>query len=236
MSVRSTFALTGASLALAAAPIAVAAAAGTASSAAGTTVSVRVEGVRHALLTPTTVHTHSGSITKGGTPAGTCPSTTAAGALDVATHHRWGGTYSRQSPSLGIAVTNILGETHTFSGRYYWSIFVDNGYASAGICGLKLHAGEKILFAAVPVKGTVRLLGLTGPSRVTAGNAFTMRVVVYNAKGVAKPVAGVHVSGASHASNAHGLITVTESHRGTVRFTASGTGYIRSAPRTVRVG
>ncbi len=234
MSVRSIFALAGASLALAAAPTAVAAAS-SATSAAGTNVSVRVEGFRRALLTPTTVRTHSGFITKGGAPAGTCPSTTAAGALDVATHHHWNGTYSSSSPSLGIAVTNILGETHTFSGRYYWSIYVDNGYAPAGICGLKLRAGEKILFAAVPVKGTVRLLGLTGPSRVTAGRTFTLRVSAYSAKGVAKPVAGVHVSGASHASNAHGLITVTESHRGTARFTARGTGYVRSAPLSVKV-
>jgi len=233
MSVRSTFALTGASLALAAAPIAVAAAAGTASSAAGTTVSVRVEGVRHALLTPTTVHTHSGSITKGAAPAGSCPATDAAGALDVATHHRWNGTYSS---GLGIEVTQILGETDKYSKHgHYWEIFVDNKAASAGICGLTLHAGEQILFAAVPATGTVYPLTLSGPSKVTAGKAFTLRVSAYNAKGVAKPVAGVHVSGASHASNAHGLITVTESHRATARFTARGTGYIRSAPVAVKV-
>jgi hypothetical protein len=236
MSVRSTFALAGASLALVAAPIAVAAAAGTASSAAGTSVSVRVEGVKHALLTPTTVHTHGGSITKAGAPAGVCPATNAAGALDVATHHRWNGSYSSSS-GLGIEVTQILGETDKYSPHgHYWEILINNKSAMAGICGLKLHAGDQLLFAAVPASGTVYPLSLSGPSKVTAGKAFTVRVSAYNAKGVAKPVAGVHVSGASHPSNAHGLVTVTESRRGTVRFTASGSGYIRSAPLAVKVG
>lgn len=233
MSVRCTFALAGASLALAAAPSAVATAAGTASSTAGTNVSVRVEGVSHALLAPTTVHTQAGSITTGGTPAGTCPATTAAGALDVATHHRWNGKYSS---GLGIEITQILGETDTFSSGHYWAVYVDHGYAPAGICGLKLHPGEQVLFAAVPAKGSVYPLGLTGPSKVTAGKAFTLRVVAYNAKGVARAVSGVHVSGASRASNAHGLITITEHHHGTARFTAAGKGYIRSSALAVKVG
>ncbi|MDQ6730059.1 MAG: hypothetical protein M3022_07130 [Actinomycetota bacterium] len=234
MSVRNTFALAGASLALAAAPIAVAAAAGSTTSAAGTTVSVRVEGVTHALLTPTTVHTHTGSITTGGAPAGTCPASNAAGALDAATHHRWNGTYSS---GLGIEVTQILGETDKYSKHgHYWEILVNHKAASAGICGLTLHTGDQVLFAAVPATGTVFPLTLSGPSKVTAGKAFTLRVSAYNAKGVAKPVAGVHVSGASHASNAHGLIIVTQSHRGTAHFIASGTGYIRSAPLALTVG
>lgn len=235
MSVRRTFALAGASLALVAAPTAVAAAAGTASSAAGTSVSVRVEGVKRALLTPTTVHTHGGSITRGGAPAGTCPATDAAGALDVATHHRWNGTYSSAS-GLGIEVTQILGETDVYKHGHYWEIFVNHKAASAGICSLPLHAGEQILFAAVPATRTVYPLTLSGPSKVTAGRAFTLRVSAYNGKGIAKPVAGLRMSGTSHASNAHGLITVTESRRGTVRFTASGTAYIRSAPLVVKVG
>lgn len=231
MSLRSTFALAGASLALVAVPTA---AAGNASSVAGTAVSVRVEGVNRVLLAPTTVHTHSGSITTGGTPAGTCPATDAAGALDVATHHRWNGTYSS---GLGIEVTQILGETDKYSKHgHYWEIFVNNKAASAGICSLTLHAGEQILFAAVPATGTVYPLRLSGPSKVTAGKTFTLRVSAYNAKGVAKPVGGVHVAGASHASNAHGLLTVSESHRGTARFTARATGYIRSAPLAVKVG
>lgn len=234
MSVRTTIALAGASLALAAVPAAAApAAAAPASAASGTNVSVRVEGVSRSLLAPTTVHTHSGSVTTGGTPAGVCPATSAAGALDVATHHHWSGKYSA---GLGIAVNTILGETDKFTASHYWSIYVDNAYATKGICDLKLHAGEQILFAAVPVKGSVSLLGLTGPSKVTAGRTFSLKVVVYNAKGKAKPVAGVKVSGAAKPSNAHGLVTVTESRRGTAHFTAAGKGFIRSAPLAVKVG
>ena len=175
----------------------------------------------------------AGSITKAGAGPGTCPATNAAGALDVATHHRWNGTLF----SFGIEVTQILGETDKYSPHgHYWGIFLNNTSASAGICSLTLHAGDQLLFAAVPAAGTVYPLGLSGPSSVAAGRTFTLRVSAYNAKGVAKPVAGVHVSGASHASNAHGLVTVTALHRGTAHFTASGPKYIRSAPRAVKVG
>jgi hypothetical protein len=235
MSVRSTFALAGASLALVAAPAAVAQASPASSAAAGTRVSVRVEGVKHVLLAPKTVQAPtSGSFTTGGTPSGVCPKNSAAGALDVATHHRWNGTYSS---GLGIEVTQILGETDKYSPHgYYWSIYVNNVSATEGICDLKLKPGEQILFAAIPASGKATLLGLTGPAKVTAGRAFTLKVVAYDAKGKAKPIAGVKVSGASRPSNAHGLVTVTASRRGTAHFTAAGKGFVRSAPLTVKVG
>ena len=40
------------------------------------------------------------------------------------------------------SVTSIFGETHTFSSHYYWSVWVNNRYAPAGVCGLKLHKGK----------------------------------------------------------------------------------------------
>jgi hypothetical protein len=86
--------------------------------AGGAKVTVRVEGLSRTLLAPTTVKTHTGSITTGGTPRGACPATSAAGALDVATHHRWGGTYNQTYRDLEL--TSILGETHTFTSPYYW--------------------------------------------------------------------------------------------------------------------
>ncbi|HET9102934.1 MAG TPA: hypothetical protein VFN55_06225 [Solirubrobacteraceae bacterium] len=235
MSVRSTFALAGTSLALVAAPAAVAQASPAVPASAGPAVTVRVEGVNHVLLKPTTVHAPtSGSITTGGTPAGACPAASAAGALNVATHHRWKGTYSS---GLGIEITQILGETDKYTPHgHYWGIYVDNAFASKGICDLKLKPGEQLLFAAVPATGTVTPLGLTGPSKVTAGRIFTLKVVAYNAKGKAKPVAGVKVSGAAKPSNAHGLVTVTEARRGTAHFTAFGKGFVRSAPLAVKVG
>ena len=198
--------------------------------AAGPAVSVRVEGLKRTLLATTTVHAGTGSITKGKAPAGACPAASAAGALDAATHHRWDGTYS---VGLGIAVMTILGETHTFSSPDYWSIWVDNVSATSGVCGLKLHKGERILFAPAPDKGTVYPTGITAPSRATKGSAFTVKVVSYTAKGRAKPLSGATVDGAT--TNAQGKATITPTRTGRLRLTASRTGYIRSAAATVTV-
>ena len=98
---------------------------------AGSAVTVRVEGVKHTLLPATVAHAESGSITKGGTPQGSCPGSSAAGYFDSATHHRWNGTYSS---GLGIEITNVLGETHTFSAKgFYWGLWVNDKFASAEI-------------------------------------------------------------------------------------------------------
>jgi hypothetical protein len=200
--------------------------------AAGTTVSVRVEGLKRTLLESATVHTHSGWIRKGGTPTGVCAATTAAGALDLATKHDWNGSYSS---SLGLSVTSILGEKHTFSSPYYWSIWVNHRYAQAGICGLKLTKGEHLLFGPAPSSGKLGLpIGLSGPATATKGHSFRLKVVYYTQAGKSKPLAGAHVAGA--VSNSAGIVRVTESHIGTYRFTADKAGYIRSARVRVRVG
>ena len=186
MPVRRILALGGATFAL----LLISAAAAVA---AGTTVSVRVEGLNRTLLPTTIVHTHAGPITKDGTPGSTCPATSAAGALNVATHGRWGGSYSS---SEGLSVTQILGETHTFTSPNYWSFWVNNRYATSGICGEKLHAGEQLLFAAVSQKGNPFPIVLSGPSHATAGRPFELKVMYYNARSKATPLAGAHVRGA----------------------------------------
>jgi hypothetical protein len=221
-------------IALAGVSLALVAAAPTAALAAGSTVSVRVEGLTKTLLPTKVVHTHSGSITKGGTPAGACPATNAAGALDVATSHSWSGTYS----TYGLSVTQIFGETHTFTSKDYWSIWVDNKFASAGICALKLHAGEQLLFAAVPVKGTESPIVITGPKHATRGHAFKLKVTYVNTKGVAKPLAGatVHSGATTATTGASGTVSITTNHAGQLTYTAAKTGYIRSAAGTVSVG
>lgn len=204
----------------------------TAALAAGTTVSVRVEGVKRTLLAPTVVHTHSGSITKGGAPAGACPASSAAGALDQATHHNWGGRYS--SSVGGIFITRILGEKHVFSSRgFYWAIWVNNRFATAGVCDLKLHRGDQLLFAPYPGKGTVAPIGLSGPRRAKVGRPFKLKVVSYTPRGVAKPLAGAHVGRV--VSNKRGIATVSAKHAGKLKLTASEAGFVRSAPITVRV-
>lgn len=232
MHVRRTFALGGATVALAF--VLGFSTASLAAGTSGTTVSVRIEGKNRTLLPATVVHTHSGSITRGGTPKGVCPATSAAGALDVATHHKWNGSYG----SFGLSVTQILGETHPLSPpRYYWSIWVNNRFAPAGICGLKLHAGEQLLFAAVPDSATEYPIVITGPKRATAGHPFELRVLYYNAKGAPKPLAGARVRGAGFTavSNQQGVVSLAAQHTGNLEYSATKTGYIRSAQVTVPV-
>ncbi len=208
---------------------------GAGSALASPAVSVRVEGLSRTLLPARTVHPPaSGSITKGGTPAGTCPADTAAGALDAATRHRWGGTYSS---GLGIEVSNILGATYSFSRGSYWGFYVNDRFASKGICDTPLHTGDQYLFAAVPAKGRTPLpLVVTAPRKVTVGTAFDVRTFVYTGKGNAtRPVGGARFSGVTGTTNAKGVAMVTPHRTGRVSLVASRTGYVRSAAQTVAV-
>jgi hypothetical protein len=235
---RQILALGGAILALIAIPSAAALAAGSAHAAAGTTtVTVRVEGAKSTLLAPTTTKTHTGSITKGGTPTGKCPATSAAGALDVATHHNWDASYSVKYSSLFI--TSILGESFASkSAKYYWAIYVNNRYASSGACGITLHRGDQLLFAAAPITGTVYPTSITAPPTATVGHPFKVKVVWYTAKGIAKPLAGAKVSSATATigtTNARGVLTVVANHAGTLVLRATRSGYIRTAPARVHV-
>jgi hypothetical protein len=200
--------------------------------AAGTSVSVRVEGLKRTLLPATVVHTHSGSITKGGTPAGTCPATSGAGALDVATHHRFNGSYSS---SQGLAITQILGESHAFASPDYWSLWVDNRYAPAGVCGLKLHRGEQLLFAAVSDKGSPFPIVITAPRSATTGHPFNVKAYYYNAKGARKPLPGVSFKGTSGTTSKQGVVSLAAQRKGKLKLTGTLNGYIRSATATVSV-
>jgi hypothetical protein len=231
MQIRRIIALSGTTLALVLTPVL-----STTALAAGSTVSVRVEGKSRTLLSSTTVGTPSGSgsFTIDGTPAGACPKSSAAGALDTATHHRWSGTYSTSFHELEL--TTVLGEKWTFSSPYYWSLWVNDRYATAGLCQLKLHKGDQLLFAVVPDKGSQYPLAIQAPSHVTAGRPFTVEVVDYP-KGVAKPLAGAQLSGSgpNTVTNRRGLASVTVRHAGTIVLHADRQGYIRAGTVRVRV-
>jgi Domain of unknown function (DUF4430) len=108
----------------------------------GPAVSVSVKSLTKTLLKPTTAHGEKGWITKGGTPHGKCSGASAAGALDAATHGRWTGKYFASVG--GIFVTSILGVKPT--GSDFWEVVVNGKPASSGICAVKLHAGERLLF------------------------------------------------------------------------------------------
>jgi hypothetical protein len=207
---------------------------GVASAASGQAVTVRVEGAKRTLLAPTVVHLHSGSITKGGAPSGACPATSAAGVLDLATHHRWVGTWSTSFNDY--EVTSILREAHSFSTKLYWSVWIDNRFATTGVCGIKLHRGDQLLFAVEGSK-TEHPIAIKAPSSATVGHAFTVTVVSYSTGGKSKPLAGATVSVAGHRgkTNSHGTVSLTPSHSGTFTLEAVHRGYIRAAPVTVHV-
>ena len=108
----------------------------------GPAVTWQIKTLTKTLLKPTTVHGEEGWITKGGTPKGKCSGASAAGALDRATHGKWTGKYF--SSLSDIEVTSILGVKPT--GSEFWELFVNGKAASTGVCQIKLHAGQKLLF------------------------------------------------------------------------------------------
>ena len=223
MQIRRIIALSGTTFALVLTPLL-----STAALAADNQVTVRVEGTSRTLLPTTTVQTHTGSIREGGTPPGDCPATSAAGALDVATHHRWRGMFYASVP--GIFVTSIFGEKAT--GSDYWTVFVDNQSSSLGICSLKLHRGEQLLFAVT--NGNEYPIVLAAPKHATTNHSFEVKVSYY-AKGVAKPLAGVSVNGANTVSNRSGIVTITPKRVGKLTLKGTRSGYVRSAAATVTV-
>ena len=108
----------------------------------GPAVSVQVKTLSKTILRATGVHGKKGSITKGKTPKGKCPGTSAAGALDAATHGKWTGKYSASLHE--IFITSILGVKPP--AKDFWEIVVNGKPASTGACEIKLHAGEHLLF------------------------------------------------------------------------------------------
>ena len=120
----------------------VASGAAVAATGSGPAVSVSVKSLSKTLVKPISVHGEKGWITKGGTPHGKCSGTSAAGALDAATHGKWAGKY--YASVGGIFVTSILGVKPT--GNDFWEVVVNGKPSSTGICEVKLRAGERLLF------------------------------------------------------------------------------------------
>ena len=108
----------------------------------GPAVTWQIKSLNKTLLKPTSVHGEKGWITKGGTPKGKCSGNSAAGALDAATHGKWSGKYF--SSLSDIEVTSILGVKPPSSD--FWDLFVNGKPASTGVCEVKLHAGQRLLF------------------------------------------------------------------------------------------
>ena len=79
-------------------------------------------------LTNSVVHGEKGWVTKGGTPKGKCPGSSAAGALDAATHGKWTGKY--YASVGGIFVTSIDGVKP--KSPDYWNLYVNGKSSSLG--------------------------------------------------------------------------------------------------------
>jgi hypothetical protein len=202
----------------------------------GPKVMIRIEGAKRTLLPSTTVHAPVvGWITKDGAPKGKCPADSAAGALSVATHGAWSGSWSRKYDDY--LITKILGETES-GAKAYWEILVNNVAASTGACEIKLHSGERLLFAAVPLTGTGYPLVIKAPRTATAGRPLKVTVDYINGSGAAVPLAGATVTtsgGGAKATNAKGIATLRPMHSGKLTLRARKTGYIRAAARTLKV-
>ena len=119
--------------------------AGARAASVGPAVTVQIKTMKKTLLRPKKVHGAKGSVTKGGTPRGKCPASSAAGALNAATHGRWTGKYF--ASLQGIFITSILGVKPAH--KDFWSIFVNGKLSNKGICEIKLRAGQRLLFKIV---------------------------------------------------------------------------------------
>jgi hypothetical protein len=198
-------------------------------------VTVRIEGTKRTLMPGTVVRApSSGWITKDGAPKGKCPADSAAGALNLATHGAWSGRWYRSIRDYFI--TKILGDSA--GAKSYWEIFVNNVAASTGICQIKLRAGERLLFAAVPSTGTEYPLVIRAPRTATAGASLKIAVDYVNGQGATRPLAHATLRtsrGATARTNSNGIVTLKPKHHGRLTLRAHKAGYIRSAARRVKV-
>ena len=195
-------------------------------------VTVRVEGSSSTLLLPTSITLKAGNVNSDGVAGHTCSGLTAAGALQLATHGNWKGTWSKSLHGYFISAVDGLALPAT--GAEYWAFWVNDAPASQGICGYKPKPGDAILFfpdcygKKCPPNGGV--LGVKAPSIVTAGRAASVTVTAYSdAAGKPSPKVGATVSGggASAKTAAGGAATIT--------FANPGRFWLRvSAPHTTR--
>lgn len=188
-------------------------------------VNVRVEGKSRTLLRNKVVTPNGKRVRRSGH---SCAGNTLIDPFNLATKGRWSGPWYS---GLGWEPSRILGETDSYTKTGHWyELFINNRAASAGLCGIKITRGQHVLMAAVPNSGTEYPTGITAPRRATAGTAFTVHVVLYNAKGKPRALKGATVKGGgvNATTNAHGDATIKTTHTGRVVLRASKAGEIRS--------
>jgi hypothetical protein len=194
------------------------------------TVTVRVEGATETKLPPTVVTTTTTPVVKDGNPEHGCAGTTAAGALELATHGSWNGTWFE---GFGYSVETILGESLPFSSGSFWNYWFDNKPSSVGVCEGEVSSGDSILFFPEcfgECPPPPNPLGIEAPAVAEAGQPVTVTVTSYNHESGAP-------SPASHATVTFGESpTETDSSgHATLTFPRAGEFTVRAtAPQAVR--
>jgi hypothetical protein len=214
--------------------------ASSASAAEPATVTVRVEGLSQTLIPPTQVTTTTTAVVKNnkeGNPEGSCPGTSAAGALELATGGNWSGKWyggevkEGAFMGLGYSVETIAGESYPFTGNYFWDFWLDNKAQEEGICSADLKAGDQVLlFPCYYEEGKEcpTPLGIEAPSKADVGEAVAVTVKQYNPKGEEKPAVGATVSGGgvNATTDSQGHATLKFSGDGTYTLHAVGSGEV----------
>jgi hypothetical protein len=235
---RRTAIMAALALACAAALITAVDPAGAANAQAGSAaaITVRVEGPSSTLLPASAVSLTSAKVSKNGVPADSCAGTSAAGALQAATHGDWNGTWSSSYKSYFL--TSIEGVGFPASGAAYWAFWVNDAPSAEGICGYAPKPGDSLLFfpdcygkSCPPNAG---VLGLKAPAVAVVGTPFKVSVTAYSdAKGAPSKAVGATVSaGAVTArTGSAGTATLKLTHAGTLTLEVTAPHAVRDEAR-----
>ena len=190
--------------------------------AAATATTVRVEGTTKTLVPTTAVSLGSTAIVKDGKTADSCPGRSAAGALQLATHGDWNGTWSASYHAYFL--TSIEGLTFPSTGAEYWAFWVNDAPAASGICGYLPKPGDSLLFFpdcfGKKCPKSAGVLGVKAAAVATIGRRYAVSVTAYSdAKGAPSKAAGATVSagGAIAKTAASGVAALSFTRAG--RFT-----------------
>jgi hypothetical protein len=198
-----------------------------------TAITVRVEGPRSTLLPATAVTLSAATVTKNGVAADSCSGLSAAGALQVATHGNWSGSWSSSYHSYFL--TSIDGQTYPATGATYWAFWVNDAPASVGICAYDPKPGDSLLFFpdcyGKKCPTLTSILGVRAAAAATVKRPYTVLVTAYSeAKGTPSRAAGASVSGggATARTGPSGIATLTFTHAGLVTLTVTAPDAIRT--------
>jgi hypothetical protein len=212
-------------------------------------VTVRVEGFEGStILAQTAVQTSTAPVPVEG---GTCSGTSAGGALYDAVHGNW----VASKGSFGVSILGIGGiDLPAFGSEdyAYWSIWVNNEFATKGACEEELSPGDDVVYAAqcfglgaycpTSEDAPEHFLTSTAPTHSTVGVGEPVSVTIGSlstSSGKPEPSlpAGVSVGAGSitQAPGAGGVTTFTFTAPGIYTLQARGPSSVPSDPFTVCV-